>query len=661
MDPTLMQRDLHSSNSGQRTPTVLSPSPVITPTKFKSRDLLADLAGWSSYPDMTPQAPGSENGGGLHQSGNLTSEMPSGMTHTLGGFRKASHLPTPQSPGNMESYLLTRTPTLQNDTHSTVLPTEFRSHVLPSPPPFQPRSMPTPEPSPLTARTRHSGLHSLSQPGRTNSRDDNDRATLSNMEGVQSRASTSPRTRTRQVQTRPVPPVSRSRLTSPIQWRPPEHLLPDSPHPSNSCLNNSSTSLLSQSTKDGLEAEATRIRVEPSENYLATAETAELRRPDYLKRTRRLVPLSSTGTGEASLASELGGKDESLLWSSANVGVVDSPVRGKRIALFQETSEESFEESLMAGGYGRYRSDRSKWKHDEDAEVPNQLDDPKGEEGLGSELALTEEEKRKKTRLAAFLDPPRVPSSAPQLFPVEIEGCGRVLMKVESSEPHPPPRPTPKAKRSRKRKKASADMKQGLDKDSFVAPEEHEFDGPNWPDAEFPWRSRSMTRGGLSSAEQEERLRFIESFLDRDSDEDEVEEGHSSSSRRSPDEASSRSPRSGGGKKYPASLPILKAADALLRCFLVWFPAIRRMQGLPYYPKSLYEPSNCVFYAAETTVLQGTAMKKYCVFVKDETTAARLCSATHAGHGIICSALGFRAHPSWAGKRILGFVPTALK
>jgi hypothetical protein len=183
--------------------------------------------------------------------------------------------------------------------------------------------------------------------------------------------------------------------------------------------------------------------------------------------------------------------------------------------------------------------------------MPHQLGDAMGEEELGSGLVLTEEAKRKKTRLAAFLDSPRVTSSTTQLFPVEIEGCGRVLMKVEPSEPQTPPKSTPKAKRTRKRKKVSADMKQDVDKDSIAAPEDGSVDGPNWPDTEFPWRSRLAAQDSISTTEREERLRYIESFLDRDSDGDDVEEKHSSSSRRSLDEASSRSPRPGLGKTYP--------------------------------------------------------------------------------------------------------------
>ena len=123
-------------------------------------------------------------------------------------------------------------------------------------------------------------------------------------------------------------------------------------------------------------------------------------------------------------------------------------------------------------------------------------------------------------------------------------------MKVDTWEPRTSPKPTPKAKRSRKRKKTSVDVQHEVDR-CMAAPEAHAVDGPNWPDAEFPWRSRLMISDGLSSTEREERLRYIESFLDRESDEDDVEEGHSSSGRRSPDGVPSRSSRGGRGKTFP--------------------------------------------------------------------------------------------------------------
>lgn len=42
------------------------------------------------------------------------------------------------------------------------------------------------------------------------------------------------------------------------------------------------------------------------------------------------------------------------LTNPTNTGITESPTKGRRITLFQETSEESFEQSLLAGGYARY-------------------------------------------------------------------------------------------------------------------------------------------------------------------------------------------------------------------------------------------------------------------------------------------------------------------
>ncbi len=82
------------------------------------------------------------------------------------------------------------------------------------------------------------------------------------------------------------------------------------------------------------------IMMEETRNRI---QEAEHRRPDYLKRAKR--PLSETDPTYF-------GEDGHENWPS--VGVMDSPQKGRRLKLFQETSDESFEESLMAGGYGRY-------------------------------------------------------------------------------------------------------------------------------------------------------------------------------------------------------------------------------------------------------------------------------------------------------------------
>lgn len=89
-----------------------------------------------------------------------------------------------------------------------------------------------------------------------------------------------------------------------------------------------------------------RIRRALNEKRLMRISDTEKRRPDYLKRTKRTL---SEAEDSLTLDHEGRIRDREL-----TVGVMESPNKGRRLKLFQETSEESFEESLMAGGYGRY-------------------------------------------------------------------------------------------------------------------------------------------------------------------------------------------------------------------------------------------------------------------------------------------------------------------
>jgi hypothetical protein len=95
--------------------------------------------------------------------------------------------------------------------------------------------------------------------------------------------------------------------------------------------------------------EMERIRLQVLEDGMAHFQEAESRRPEYLKRTKRSL-LDSDPNVDSVLDLE---ERESVL---PGVGITVSPMKGRRLKLFQETSEESFEESLMAGGYERYVS-----------------------------------------------------------------------------------------------------------------------------------------------------------------------------------------------------------------------------------------------------------------------------------------------------------------
>lgn len=93
--------------------------------------------------------------------------------------------------------------------------------------------------------------------------------------------------------------------------------------------------------------EMDRIRQSVLAERMAQSREAERRRPEYLKRTKRT--LSEADPGYLEDEDSLPDNDRALA-----VGIMESPHKGRRLKLFQETSEESFEESLMAGGYGRY-------------------------------------------------------------------------------------------------------------------------------------------------------------------------------------------------------------------------------------------------------------------------------------------------------------------
>lgn len=150
-----------------------------------------------------------------------------------------------------------------------------------------------------------------------------------------------------------------------------------------------------------------------------------------------------------------------------------------------------------------------------------------GDPSLSGELdalpLVSEQELRKRNRLSAFRSSSQVSSSRSQLTAVEIEGCGRVLMNVEPSEQSTNKLGPSKKKGSRKKKKTFS-TEEPMDQRTCPPQLESTDDGPNWPDAQFPWRLRSEQRDDYSKLEEEQRLRFIENFLSRDSDDEDPEE-----------------------------------------------------------------------------------------------------------------------------------------
>lgn len=110
-----------------------------------------------------------------------------------------------------------------------------------------------------------------------------------------------------------------------------------------------STSPPSMNSKSSAGGEIKRIQETTMQDQLGYFQEAENCRPDYLKRVKRaLSEADPTALVEDETTRQ---RDRETV-----VGITESPIKGRRLKLFQETSEESFEESLMAGGYGRYVS-----------------------------------------------------------------------------------------------------------------------------------------------------------------------------------------------------------------------------------------------------------------------------------------------------------------
>lgn len=111
--------------------------------------------------------------------------------------------------------------------------------------------------------------------------------------------------------------------------------------------------------------ELERLHQQRLHEQLTQIHDVESRRPDYLKRMKRTFSEAGMTEPSSSFSTGIGSALMGAFGSTAtvddeerygSVGITDSPNKGRRLKLFQETSEESFEESLMAGGYGRYVS-----------------------------------------------------------------------------------------------------------------------------------------------------------------------------------------------------------------------------------------------------------------------------------------------------------------
>lgn len=277
----------------------------------------------------------------------------------------------------------------------------------------------------------------------------------------------------------------------------------------------------------------------------------EARRPPYLKRMERASSSDILQLGEQSGAPHAG------------LGIADSPNKGRRIQLFQETSEESFEESLMAGGYPKYGSgpgydvlrtpgkDRSSPLSEHTlAWLQHSTPDQPGPSRI-PETPADEREAKKRKRLAAFQTYESLTNLRRKLMPVYLEGKGRVLLDVSPEDGLADDDTPRKRKKNRRRQATGAHPTEspGGKRSTRAAPAP--IVGPNWPDLQFPWSVRLRERVLANQAEEEERLRRIAEFLERDSGDEESGSDEEPSAWGQVEDGPPKRARMGRGKMVP--------------------------------------------------------------------------------------------------------------
>ncbi|KAI0369953.1 hypothetical protein BV20DRAFT_945141 [Pilatotrama ljubarskyi] len=537
-------------------------------------------------------AEGAERGSANASDATASSSFASRSSNLLPAFgvQKMSHLPTPQSPSNLAQYA----PELNGSFSSPVsninreapLPhasasraeTPLSREEVPSAPVA---SFMTPESSPLFPRkmmpplpvTPVAGPSSMPHTPQRNEPGPSDASTGSNMVVDTAVPPLAPApiitTPVSSSQSRGITPASRlsspfrdksadlrattskSESRSPMPPNPDFNPDADSPMaldvfsalPRSSLVSGSVTSpplvpLASPVPQRALGGEIHRIHLQLAADRAERLHENEARRPDYLVREKRPHP-GADGDADIPTLDELDA-------AHATLGVTETPLKGRRLQLFQATSEETFEQSLLAGGYPGYgqspsykvpepqtpvaKAGRSglsqralQWLQQATPGQPGPstvaaIEEPLVEEAEG---VPSEREIKKRRRLDMFRQNAERKASGSKLYPVEIEGRGRLLLNVPPEGTPAQPETPVKRRTVRKKKRRGGGKRSAVNgrDDEDAEPLE-----PNWPDAAFPWCMRAQERAELAKMEQEERLRWIERFLDRDSESDEEEE-----------------------------------------------------------------------------------------------------------------------------------------
>jgi PHD-finger len=258
---------------------------------------------------------------------------------------------------------------------------------------------------------------------------------------------------------------------------------------------------------------------------------SQRRRPEYLKR----ISSQKKNTGVAVVEAEPLDSHPPEGHHPLSLGIAFSPVKGRRIQLVRPSSPSTASQASPRSPHFPPTSSMSnltlQWLQSSPLTPPNEK--PR----LVDEA---EKESRKRRRLAAFLDD-KSPRLSP-LKPVEVTGMGRIAVHPDDITEVfvSPVKKFTKKKGSRRAAPVPAPVRKttifGLEvREDPLHPlrssplpsnrNEVKVEVPEWPETAFPWSSDLHPADDLKVEARKQRLRHLEEFLDRETDEDSDELG----------------------------------------------------------------------------------------------------------------------------------------
>lgn len=243
--------------------------------------------------------------------------------------------------------------------------------------------------------------------------------------------------------------------------------------------------------------ELARLRAAQAEAETSRLQESERRRPEFFRRNKRPRDLSDVITTLPPESAE----GLHRRHPQAGVTIQESPTRGRRLTLY-EPSTPSAEDSIPRTPFQQLASPARAWL---EADSPTTAKKRRKAESKAEqsttrtrEHELEDKVSRRQHRLQAFLREETL-QRRNRLQVYEVAGRGRMLVSDDAARRHLrlPGRGVPSPTGS-----------------GFP------ISGPNWPVHEYPWVEALPPRPTNQAEEEENRLRWLNQFLDRNDDDE---------------------------------------------------------------------------------------------------------------------------------------------